>query len=148
MPRSPIGPTPSSTLPLVAVGGAVGALLRWGVVEAAGDRAALAVLVCNVVGSLVLGALAGSMPPPGAFLSADDWGRRFRRQRLLGTGVCGGLTTLSTVAVDAADRLDDGRWGDGAGGLAATVLLTVVAAAIGLMAVRRGRSPVSTGDAR
>ncbi|MGH1503623.1 MAG: fluoride efflux transporter FluC [Acidimicrobiales bacterium] len=130
-------PSAAATLPLVAVGGAVGALVRWGLIEAAGGGAA--VLACNVVGSLILGVLVGSMPRPGTMMSADEWARRFGRQRLLGTGFCGGLTTLSTVAVDAAGRLDDGRPGAAVAGLATTVALTGIAGAVGVLAARRSR---------
>lgn len=142
-------PSAAATLPLVAAGGAVGAAVRWGLIEAVGDGGGGAVLLCNVAGSLVLGVLVGSMPRAGVMISADEWARRFGRQRLLGTGFCGGLTTLSTVAVDTAGRLDDGRPGAAVAGLATTVALTGIAGTVGLLAARRSRPESgSAGAAR
>ncbi len=139
-------PSAAATLPLVAVGGAVGALVRWGLIEAA-DGGGAAVLACNVVGSLILGVLVGAMPGPGIFLSADDWARRFGRQRLLGTGFCGGLTTLSTVAVGTAARLDDGRPAAAGAGLATTAVCTAIAGTVGLLAARRSGSGANSAVA-
>lgn len=73
----------------VAVGGAVGALARFGLVEAFPDRTVT--LVINVVGSFLLGVLIARR--------ADDvWARA-----VLGTGVLGGFTTFSALAVQAVE---------------------------------------------
>jgi CrcB protein len=91
-------PVPVPLLPLlvvVAAGGAVGALARYGVAEALPHgRSALPVgtLVVNVVGCLCLGLLVGLEP----------WARWLRP--FLGTGVLGGFTTFSTFALET-DRL-------------------------------------------
>lgn len=70
---------------LVAVGGATGTALRFAVgTWLPGRRSTLLV---NVVGSAGLGALVGSTSAALA---------------LLGIGLCGGLTTFSTFAVEAA----------------------------------------------
>lgn len=72
---------------LVAAGGAVGASIRWGLLEALHADAGWPTwtLLANLVGCAVLGALRG---------------RRRSTTLLLGTGLAGGLTTFSTLAYE------------------------------------------------
>jgi CrcB protein len=72
---------------VVAAGGALGAMTRYGLATAFPDLWTIAVI--NVVGSLLLGILAATVGP-------DRLLRLF-----LGVGVLGGFTTFSTFAVDA-----------------------------------------------
>lgn len=78
---------------LVAVGGAVGGLARWRLALALPPSGGLpvATLVTNAAGCLLLGALLAR--------TADA-----RLRALLGTGVLGGFTTVSTFALET-DRL-------------------------------------------
>ncbi|MEJ7796462.1 MAG: fluoride efflux transporter CrcB [Nocardioides sp.] len=81
---------------LVAVGGAVGALLRWAVGRwLATSGLPWATLVVNVVGSLLLGVVAAA---------SDGWPRT-----LLGTGVAGALTTYSAFALETVLLERNGR---------------------------------------
>lgn len=103
---------------LVALGGAVGAALRFGVASLLDERlrvVALGTLVVNLVGSFVLGALTGAAVTGDALA-------------LLGTGFCGGLTTYSAFAVQTVER---GRWG--AAYAAVTVLGALGACALGFV---------------
>ena len=93
---------------LVALGAGVGAVVRWAVGRAVpGRRGTLAV---NAAGCLALGVLVGA--PTAAWA-------------LLGVGLCGGLTTFSTYAVEAVE-------GGGPRYVATTTAVCLVAAAVGL----------------
>jgi len=115
---------------LVAAGGAVGAGVRWAAVTAwpgAGASLPWAVLAVNVVGAGLLGLVlaVGRRRPPGstaATVLTDG----------LGAGVCGGLTTASTAAVELAQLLGDGRFPAAASYLAASIVLGGVAVVTGL----------------
>ncbi|MCW2777934.1 MAG: CrcB protein [Frankiales bacterium] len=87
------------TVGLVAVGGAAGAVARYGlaqVLPATPHGLPVATLLTNLVGCLLLGLLVGRRP--------DDPVLR----PLVGTGVLGGFTTMSTLALQT-DRLVDDR---------------------------------------
>lgn len=70
-------------LALVALAGGCGAVLRWALAE----RLRHGLLLVNLVGSLVLGVVVGSVDPGAA-------------RTVLAAGLCGGLTTFSGVALD------------------------------------------------
>ncbi|MBK70602.1 MAG: fluoride efflux transporter CrcB [Euryarchaeota archaeon] len=81
-------------LALVAVGGAVGAVLRYAIqsmVEP--DSEPYATLGVNLAGSLMLGALFGAIAA-GTVLSEGS-------VVLIGTGFLGAFTTMSTFAMDS-----------------------------------------------
>lgn len=105
---------------LVAGGGLVGALGRYGVALVVGGPAAT--LAVNAAGSLALGVLVALVP-----------GRRV--QLFVGTGLLSSFTTYSTFAVETVAL---GLAG-GAANVAATHLLGVAAALLGLTAGRRWR---------
>lgn len=84
---------------LVALGAAVGAPLRHAVTQVLRDRGAtshLGTLVVNVVGSFVLGLLVGGGVAGNALA-------------LVGTGFCGALTTMSTLALEVWDAIIERR---------------------------------------
>ena len=79
-------------LALVFLGGACGALSRWGLLEVMSDQY-LPIAVANLLGSLLMGLLLGTL----WVLGPDDG--RLRAVRLaLGTGFLGGFTTYSSFA--------------------------------------------------
>jgi CrcB protein len=89
-----------SSLGLVALGGAVGTGIREALAltwpAPAGDIPTT-ILLINVVGAFALGLLLEALARRG-----PDEGRRRGLRLLLGTGVLGGFTTYSALAVDAA----------------------------------------------
>ncbi|WP_318567274.1 fluoride efflux transporter FluC [Salinigranum marinum] len=99
---------------LVGLGGTLGALARFGVDTRLGSRG---VLVVNVLGSVVLGALVAA-PLDGRVLL------------VFGTGFCGAFTTFSSFAVGVAERAVAGeRWA------AARYAALMLVAALGGVAV-------------
>ena len=122
-----------------ALGGALGALARWGVAEALPHDAGAwpwATLLVNLLGCLVLGFLIGRVfdRSPG-----PPWLRPF-----LATGVLGGFTTYSAFAVETVQLAEDGRVGTAAGYVLASVAGGVLAAALGERARRvPAREPAS-----
>lgn len=114
-----------------ALGGALGALGRWGVTEALPRDPAgwpWATLLVNLTGCLVLGLLLGLV-----FARSPDspWLRPF-----LGTGVLGGFTTYSAFAVETVQLTDAGRAAVAAAYVLASVAGGVGAAALGVLAGR------------
>jgi fluoride ion exporter CrcB/FEX len=160
---------------LVALGGAVGAGVRWAVLEVlpGGEqdaRTATTTLVavddnlyiglqeglpwglpwpvvlvnfigCGLLGVLMrragarvrVGGTAGAGKRPGAADLAGAGDQADRALLLIGTGFCGGLTTFSTFAVDAAELMRDAR-----PGAAASYVVLSVALGFGAFLLGRG----------
>eukprot|EP00035_Acanthoeca_spectabilis_P028551 m.471237 g.471237 ORF g.471237 m.471237 type:complete len:128 (+) comp30758_c0_seq1:201-584(+) len=113
---------------LVGVGAGAGAMLRFSIAQRAAAGAATAnagkihamwaIAGVNVIGSFGLGCLAGSKTSR-------------KRSLLLGTGACGGFTTYSTFAVDAAQLLREQRYGISALFVTSSCIGSIVAAGAG-----------------
>jgi len=138
--RPPLHLRPGA-IALVFVGGAVGTLGRYLLALALPPIGGLpiATLLVNVVGAFLLGVLLGGIAKRGA---ESRSGRTLRL--LIGTGVMGGFTTYSTLAVETAQLIGGGSGWLGAGyalgtlviGLGASLLgITVGAALVGPRAV-------------
>ncbi len=113
--------------PAIALGGAVGSLVRWAVVGIIDDPSwPWPVLVVNVVGGALLGWMVGRGGLGSAPLTAA-----------VGVGFCGGLTTMSALAVEVARLGRDGEMVTATGYLAATLVVGLAAAAAGLALGRR-----------
>ncbi|MGY1828694.1 MULTISPECIES: fluoride efflux transporter CrcB [unclassified Blastococcus] len=116
---------------LAALGGALGALGRWGLAEAfprsPGDLP-WATLAVNLAGCLLLGVLTAVLV---ARAPENPWARPF-----LGVGVLGGFTTYSAFAVEVVGLVDDGATGTAATYVLLSVLGGVAAAAAGTFAGR------------
>lgn len=106
------------TLPLVALGGALGAVLRYLMVASIG--APLATLVVNVLGCLAIGALFAALGP------REGW------QLFLMTGVLGGFTTFSAFSLDTLKLIQSGQTLQAIGYVAASVVLSLAAVALGV----------------
>ncbi|RBY80938.1 fluoride efflux transporter CrcB [Geodermatophilus sp. TF02-6] len=120
---------------LAALGGAIGALARWGVGTALPHSPAgwpWATLLVNLTGCLLLGALYAGL---AARSPEPVWVRP-----LLGVGVLGGYTTYSTFAVEVVELTDAGAGALAAGYVLVSVLGGVLAVTAGAVAVRGRRA--------
>jgi len=87
---------------LVAVGGAVGASVRWGVGESISRTPGVfpyATLLVNIAGCALIGLAARTL-----IRGSDRW-------MIAVTGLLGGLTTYSTFATETRELLDTGHPG-------------------------------------
>ncbi|PHQ80255.1 MAG: fluoride efflux transporter CrcB [Coxiella sp. (in: Bacteria)] len=117
---------------VVASGGALGAVLRFLLWEAF-DHYSLnrpfpwGILVCNVLGSFVIGVLAGILFHKS---QVDPLWRAF-----LVIGVCGGFTTFSSFSLDTIQLLRVGDIGLAFANMALSLLLCLAATYVGMKVV-------------
>lgn len=106
---------------LVAVGGVVGVMARFGISRLTLHHESLlwSTVGINVVGSFLLGVLV-----------AEPWFSRDVREAL-GVGLLGGFTTFSTFSVQIVMEVDAGEPARAAAYLAASVVGGIAAAAAG-----------------
>jgi fluoride exporter len=121
-------------LAAIFLGGIIGALARLGLVEAlapAPGEWPWATFVANLVGALALGYFTTRLQerlPLSAY-----------RRPFLGTGLCGALTTFSTMQLELLELLDHGDGGLAAAYAAASLTAGVLAVAATTNLVRRAR---------
>jgi CrcB protein len=125
---------------LVAVGGAVGSLLRWGVGAAAGRLLGTAfpwgTFLINISGSLFLGWFATVLADrllntEGLWLRPDDL------RLTVAVGFTGAYTTFSTFEYESHGLLQDGDGLRGITYLFASVFLGLLAVHVGVYLARR-----------
>jgi len=116
----------------IGAGGAVGAMARYGVAGAVtrliGPTFPWGTLAVNVIGGLAMGLLVGIM--------AAKWSPSTEMRAFLTTGVLGGFTTFSAFSLEAWLLIDRHDYGAAAFYVAASVLLSIGALALGLYLVR------------
>ena len=119
-------------LAAIFVGGAVGtavraALATW--MPTSGTQWPWATFAVNIVGALLLGYFATRLQER---LPLSSY-----RRPLLGTGLCGGLTTFSTMQVEIVRMLDSRAYVLAVGYTAASICLGLVAVHVATALVRR-----------
>ena len=108
---------------MVALGGGLGATLRYLTSEwISSDGFPWATLFVNLIGSFLMGALAVGLAEN--MISKD-------LALLLGTGLLGGLTTMSAFSVETIQMLEQENTGLAASYVGATMLLCPLLALIG-----------------
>lgn len=120
---------------IVAAGGALGAVARYGVGVWAqrlfpAAQWPWATLTVNVVGGLLMGLLAGWLAFRGGVHSESI-------RLFAAVGVLGGFTTFSAFSLEAALMIERRQTAMAAGYVAASVVLSIAALFIGLMVARR-----------
>jgi CrcB protein len=121
-------------LAAIFLGGFLGAVARFGLVEALPPhpgRWPWATFAANVAGTFALGYVTTRLQerlPLSAY-----------RRPFLGTGVCGALTTFSTMQLELLDMLDQGDGGLAAAYAAASLAAGFLAVAVATNLVRHAR---------
>lgn len=120
----------SATLLQVAIGGAIGASLRYltgvATLRAFGPGFPWGTLVVNILGSMAMGAL--------VVILAQKGGTRFAP--FLMTGILGGFTTFSAFSLDAITLYERGQIGVAAAYVLGSVVLSLLGLVAGLSLAR------------
>ena len=129
---TPEAASPLSRLLLVFLGSGLGGVLRLllaaGLQARAGPSFPWGTLAVNVVGCLALGAFLG-VRERTLLLGSGSW-------LFLGTGLCGGFTTMSTFSLETLALLRDREWLYAAANVSLSLAVCLAATAVGLLAVR------------
>ena len=120
---------------IVAAGGALGAMARYGTGVVVGRLFGnlawpWATLGVNVVGGLLMGALTGWLAFRGG-LQAESI------RLFAAVGILGGFTTFSAFSLETALMIEKRQLALAGGYVAASVVLSILALFIGLMVARR-----------
>ena len=106
---------------LVALGSALGGVLRFWLAAMMGDKLGaphLGTVFVNVTGSFVIGFLAALGPIP--------W-----KQQLLMIGVLGGYTTFSSFSLQTLELAHEGRWATAGANVGLSVVLSLLGVWLG-----------------
>jgi len=120
---------------LVAIGGALGSMARYGVGLAAGRMFPTSgwpwgTLTVNVVGGLAMGLLVG-------WMSARAGAGQETLRVFAAVGLLGGFTTFSAFSLEAVLMIERRDYGLAAAYVALSVVLAIAAVFAGLMLARR-----------
>lgn len=120
----------ASSLALVFAGGVAGVAAREALALAFPVAGGIpwAIFTANLTGAFVLGILLDALARRG-----PDHGRRRTLRLLLGTGLIGGYTTYSALAVDTVLLLDGGHAVLGIGYALGTIILGGIATLAGIL---------------
>lgn len=124
--------TRPATLAVIAVGGALGALVRYGAVVAWPTVAGsfpVTIFAVNVVGCALMGVL--------MVVVTDMLPGRPLLRPFLGTGVLGGFTTFSAYAADGRLLFNDGRPAAALAYLLGTAVSALTAVLLAMTGTRR-----------
>lgn len=118
-------------LAAIYAGGVLGALVRVGLAEAAPHGAGewpWATFAVNMIGALLLGYFVARL---------SDHPEDSLAHPLLTTGICGTLTTFSTLQLELFEMVDGGRLGLAAAYVGATLAVGYAFVRLGMAAERR-----------
>ncbi len=120
------------TILAIALGGALGSILRYGTYIGAGKLLGInfpwGTLIVNIAGSFLIGALTG--------IFALTWQPSEEMKLFLITGFLGGFTTFSAFSLDFANLWNGGATTTAILYVVVSVTVSIVALFAGLLAVR------------
>ncbi|MGH3878564.1 MAG: fluoride efflux transporter CrcB [Actinophytocola sp.] len=131
---------PGPVLGVIALGGGLGALARYGLTQllpAQPGQFPWATFTTNVLGCLLIGVL--------MVLITEVWSAHRLVRPFLGVGVLGGFTTFSTYAVEIRGLLQPGTVGIALVYLAGTLLAALLATLLGIWATRAATRAANSG---
>ncbi|MCU1683223.1 MAG: CrcB-like protein [Amycolatopsis sp.] len=120
-----------AVLVVIAIGGGLGALARYGLAQALPTRPGLfpwGTFVTNVLGCFLIGVL--------MVLIAEVWSAHPLARPFFGVGILGGFTTFSTYAVETRGLLQPGTVGLAFVYLAGTLICAMLAVLAGVWLTR------------
>lgn len=122
---------------LIALGGAVGTSLRYGIavgmLKWLGSAFPFGTLMANVLGSFLLGVVMESV--------GDRELAGVRLDLILGTGVMGGFTTYSSFNLETIRLAEQGAWGRAGLYVGVTLIVCLLAGVGGVALARSLRGP-------
>lgn len=117
---------------LVALGGAVGSVLRYLTAELVKkftlSSFPIGTFVANIAGCILIGVLIGLFDKAGSENPQLKW--------LLITGFCGGYTTFSTFSYENLSLFQQGNYGLALLYLSSSILLGILGVGLGLLLVK------------
>jgi len=122
----------TTALAAIAVGGALGALARWGLAQALphdNGEFPWSTFAANILGCLLIGVL--------MVLVIERWPEHPLVRPFFGTGILGGFTTFSTYTVDIRTLVAADRPGYAAAYLLGTLVVGLLAVVVGLRITER-----------
>ncbi|WP_100550918.1 fluoride efflux transporter CrcB [Caedibacter taeniospiralis] len=126
---------------LVGLGGSLGSISRFWVAELAakylGRSFPFGILFINVVGCLLIGVMAALLLQERFFLNMATHHLR----ALVVTGFLGGFTTFSSFSLDTLMLLQKGEWLKALSYIVLSVVISLIAVAIGFYLTQRCFSP-------
>jgi CrcB protein len=119
---------------LVALGGAIGSVGRAVMADVmlrlTGPRFPWGTILINILGSCVIGVFSALALPGGRFTITSE------TRVFVMVGVCGGFTTFSSFSLQTLDLLRAGRPGSALANIGLSVVLCLVAVAVGYSVAR------------
>lgn len=116
----------------IALGSALGGMARYWMTLAmatvTGAQFPWGTIAINILGSFVIGFVAALTGAEGRFEVPND------AKLFVMTGLCGGFTTFSAFSLQTFDLARDGRWLQAGGNVGLSVILCLVAVALGYIA--------------
>lgn len=111
----------------VGAGGAIGAMLRYGMTVLGIQlhwSSNLSTFLVNIIGSFAMGLLVSSCGQGTLLMMAT-------------VGLCGGFTTFSTFSIQSVNLLQEGKWGAAALYICGTLVICILMAWMGCLVGQR-----------